>query len=87
MAAIVGLGLCAAPARADWNGDYHGDVLATNSAGALLMYRGNGSGGWITGHGEPIGSGWTFPKLIYPGDFSGDGKPDLLAVDAAASGC
>ena len=22
------------------------------------MYRGNGAGGWITGQGEPIGSGW-----------------------------
>jgi hypothetical protein len=84
VAAIVGLGLCAAPARADWNGDYHGDVLATNSAGALLMYRGDGAGGWLTGSGEPIGSGWTFPKLIYPGDFSGDGNPDLLAIDADA---
>jgi hypothetical protein len=26
--------------------------------GAMLMYRGDGHGGWLTGQGEAIGSGW-----------------------------
>ena len=46
----------------------------------LLLYRGNGAGGWVTGAGEPIGSGWqSFTALAAGGDFSGDGKPDVLA--------
>ena len=87
-AIVVGLALLAcsaAPAWADWNGDGHADVLGENSAGRLLLYRGNGAGGWITGSGEPIGGGgWAFPALLSPGDFSGDGKPDLLAIDRGA---
>ena len=44
------------------------------------MYRGNGRGGFVTGTGETIGSGWGgFTALVAPGDFSGDGKPDILA--------
>ena len=47
------------------------------------MYRGNGAGGFVTGMGEPIGSGWgPFTALLAPGDFSGDGKPDVLAAPA-----
>ncbi len=34
----------------------------------------------MTGTGEAIGSGWGgFTALLAPGDFSGDGKPDILA--------
>ena len=42
----------------DFSGDGKPDVLARTPDGALLLYRGNGAGGWITGQGEPIGSGW-----------------------------
>jgi hypothetical protein len=86
VAVLVLLGLSAAPARADWNGDGHADVLAESAAGTLFLYRANGLGGWITGSGEQVGgAGWTFPTLLYPGDFSGDGRPDLLAVDSSAA--
>ena len=48
--------------------------------GACMLYRGNGAGGWVTGTGEPIGSGWDgFTAVLPGGDFSGDGKPDVLA--------
>jgi hypothetical protein len=64
----------------DWSGDGKPDVLAVAASGALLMYRGNGAGGWVTGHGEQIGSGWAgFTALAAHGDFSGDGHPDILA--------
>jgi FG-GAP-like repeat len=77
---IVFLLLLAAPARADWNGDGAGDVLAIHPDGRLLMYRGNGAGGWLLGRGEGIGTGWaSFTALLAPGDFSGDLRPDLLA--------
>ncbi len=48
--------------------------------GALLLYRGNGAGGWLTGKAEPVGSGWAgFTALATGGDFNGDGKADALA--------
>ena len=69
----------AGAARADWSGDQHADVLTIHPDGRLLMYRGNGAGGWITGAGQPIGSGWQqFTAFLAPGDWSGDGKPDVL---------
>jgi VCBS repeat protein/tachylectin len=74
--------LLAAPtlARADWNGDGPGDVLTVHPDGRLLLYRGNGAGGWLTAPGgESLGGGWgAFTALLAPGDFSGDGHPDLL---------
>ncbi|HYI20959.1 MAG TPA: VCBS repeat-containing protein [Solirubrobacteraceae bacterium] len=67
-------------APGDFSGDAKADVLARRSDGALLMYRGNGTGGWVTGSAEPIGSGWQgFTALAAGGDFSGDGNPDILA--------
>jgi hypothetical protein len=77
---IVFLLLLAAPARADWNGDGAGDVLTIDPDGRLVMYRGNGAGGWVLGRGEPVGTGWgSFTALMAPGDFNGDLRPDLLA--------
>jgi hypothetical protein len=77
-------GLClylsAAPAHADWSGDRRADVLAVDSAGRLLLYRGTGAGRFVAGGGSPIGTGWGgFTALLAPGDWSGDGRPDLLA--------
>jgi FG-GAP-like repeat/Tachylectin len=64
----------------DFSGDGKPDVLAVNPEGALLLYRGDGAGGWVSGQGEPVGSGWGgFTALAAGGDFSGDGKPDILA--------
>ncbi len=64
----------------DWSGDGRADLLARGSDGRLLMYRGNARGGFSTGTGETVGRGWGgFTALLAPGDFSGDGRPDLLA--------
>jgi FG-GAP-like repeat/Tachylectin len=80
LAAALLLCVGAAPARADWSGDNKADVLAVDSAGKLLMYRGTGAGRFVAGGGRPIGTGWgSFTALLAPGDWSGDGKPDLLA--------
>ena len=46
------------PSGGDFSGDGKADVLARTPEGALLLYRGNGASGWVTDHGEPIGSGW-----------------------------
>lgn len=65
-------------APGDWSGDGHADLLARQSDGALIMYRGDGQGGFA-GRAQ-IGSGWqSFTALMAGGDFSGDGRPDILA--------
>jgi heme oxygenase len=75
--------LTALLAPGDWNGDGKSDVLARTSDGRLLMYRGNGSGGFLQPTAQQIGTGWqSFNALFAGGDFSGDGKPDILARDA-----
>lgn len=69
-----------AAARADWSGDGAGDVLAVDGDGRLLLYRGDGTGRFAAGTGEPIGTSWQqFTALLAPGDFSGDGASDLFA--------
>jgi hypothetical protein len=66
-------------APGDFNGDGGPDLIVRRTDGRLLLYRGNGAGGWLPGAPE-VGSGWQpFTALLAPGDFSGDGKPDVLA--------
>ena len=66
-------------APGDWSGDGYQDLIARTDAGALLLYRGDGQGGFASARTE-IGSGWQqFTALFAGGDFSGDGKPDILA--------
>ncbi|MET0933577.1 MAG: VCBS repeat-containing protein [Mycetocola sp.] len=72
----------------DFSGDGMPDVLAITSTGALMMYRGaydSMRGGYLPLSGSRasvIGSGWSkFDQVFSPGDFSGDGNPDLLARD------
>jgi hypothetical protein len=64
----------------DFTGDGKADVHAITSNGELYLYRGNGLGGF-TGAGVRIGAGWgTFVKVLSPGDFTGDGKTDLIGA-------
>jgi len=67
----------------DFDGDTHPDVLARRrSDGELFLYPGDGRGGLRPG--RVIGAGWsTLTAVVAPGDFSGDGHPDLLARDGA----
>lgn len=67
----------------DWDGDGHPDVMAkVSSTGALYLYRGDGRGGWLGR--VAAGQGWRgYSRLAGPGDFNGDRKPDLLAVEDA----
>lgn len=66
----------------DFDSDGDSDVLARDSAGGMHLYKGNGTGGFEAGAGGVIDSGWgtgTFNSVIAPGDWDGDGNPDLLA--------
>jgi len=63
----------------DFTGDKKSDILAIKPNGDLYRYRGNGVGG-VAGGGVRIGLGWgIFVTVFSPGDFTGDGKSDLLA--------
>lgn len=65
----------------DWDGDGYTDLIARNDpTGRLYLFRGNGRGGWAGV--KVIGYGWSgYSRLAGPGDWTGDGRPDLLAVN------
>ena len=66
----------------DFTGDGKADILGVSSNGDLYLYRGNGAGGFAGG-GTRIGAGWgIFAKVFSPGDFTGDGKADILGVSS-----
>jgi hypothetical protein len=65
----------------DVNGDFDSDVVAIDSNGQLLTYRGSGAGGW---DGTTVsGTGWQpSDKLVTLGDFTGDGVADVGRIRA-----
>jgi murein DD-endopeptidase MepM/ murein hydrolase activator NlpD len=67
----------------DFDGDRNPDLIAREQAtGALWLYPGNGRGGFLPR--VKIGRGWgTMDRIVAPGDFDGDRKPDLLAREKA----
>ena len=66
----------------DFSGDHRPDLLGVAKDGRLFLYRGNGVGGWLSGRLQ-IGTGWHTMRFVFsPGDFSGDGLTDLLAVQS-----
>ncbi|MCT2084708.1 VCBS repeat-containing protein [Microbacterium enclense] len=63
----------------DFDGDRRLDVVARDSSGVLWLYRGDGMGGWLTGQGVAIGSGWNIvTSLSAGGDLVGNRVDDLL---------
>jgi FG-GAP-like repeat len=64
----------------DFNGDGLPDVLARKPSGELVLYSGNGAGG-LANHGVTVGTGGfdVYNLMFSPGDFNGDGLPDVLA--------
>lgn len=64
----------------DYSGDRLPDVIARTATGTLKLYKGNGKGGWLSGSGVQIGSGWNgFDSVSHAGDFNGDSRGDLIA--------
>jgi peptidoglycan/xylan/chitin deacetylase (PgdA/CDA1 family) len=61
------------------------DLLARDGSGALWLYRGNGSGGWISPRLQ-VGTAWSgMTAILGPGDFSGDGNGG--SVDCSRLAC
>jgi hypothetical protein len=76
-----GVDLVASPG--DWNGDLVPDVMARVVAtGRLRLYPGDGDGSLRSG--VDIGSGWqAMTRVTGTGDLTGDGHPDVVAVDGS----
>lgn len=68
-------------AARDWDGDGYNDVLAKGSDGVLLLFRGNGVGGFVQDGGSPLTT-WPYQRTVHVGDFDADGHADLLAQAA-----
>ncbi|MFK0109956.1 FG-GAP repeat domain-containing protein [Streptomyces sp. NPDC091217] len=69
----------------DLTGDGKGDILAMTSSGTLYLYAGDGTGTNLAGRVQ-ISSGWQqYNALVGGGDFTGDGRPDLLARDTSGA--
>jgi hypothetical protein len=69
--------------KGDFTGDGRSDLMAVSKDGGLYLYRGNGLGRFA-GAGQRIGNGWgSFLSVLSPGDFSGDRKSDVMAVNSA----
>lgn len=70
-------------APGDLTGDGRTDLLARDAAtGSLYLYADNGAGGFAAR--VKVGTGWNgYKKIIGVGDLTGDGKADLLGLDAS----
>jgi hypothetical protein len=65
----------------DVTGDGNADVAASDSAGHLWLYAGNGASG-LTRRVQ-IGNGWRSFFFTAAANLNASGRPDLLAVDPA----
>ncbi|MFF3761924.1 FG-GAP repeat domain-containing protein [Streptomyces sp. NPDC002185] len=67
----------------DYTSDGLNDLVARAKDGTLYLYQGTGQAGYPFKPRVKIGGGWNaYTKLVAPGDITGDGQGDLLAVNA-----
>lgn len=64
----------------DFSGDGTSDAIGVKADGRLVLYQGNGKGGW-KGSAATIATGFqTARRVASAGDFDGDGKADVIAI-------
>ncbi|MGX1367328.1 hypothetical protein RKD19_002687 [Streptomyces canus] len=82
-------GMSVIAGRGDYTGDGIADLVTRNSAGSLLIYPGTGKATADAVLGTSVTaatSGWKdYTAVVSTGDNTGDGKADLMAVDAAGA--
>ncbi|MGC0331341.1 hypothetical protein RKD23_004331 [Streptomyces sp. SAI-170] len=62
-----------------------GDLLAIASSGTVYLNAGTGSGTSVAARAQ-VATGWqSYNALVAGGDFTGDGRPDLLARDTTGT--
>ncbi|MFJ4816334.1 FG-GAP-like repeat-containing protein [Streptomyces sp. NPDC088801] len=69
-------------ATADFNGDGRDDIAAVATDGALHLYPGKSDGTFDKARSMWPDKSWTTTRPVLGGDFNGDGKADLAAVQA-----
>jgi len=82
----TGWNLASVMMAADVTGDSHGDIVVRDGAGALWVYPHNGNttaNPYTSRYGA--GGGWNLATIMVTADATGDGRPDLLARDAAGA--
>ncbi|MCX4632339.1 VCBS repeat-containing protein [Streptomyces sp. NBC_01443] len=68
----------------DLTGDGKGDLLSRDSAGVLWLHPGDGAVDTKLGTRIKVGTGWNaYNAVVGAGDYSGDGRPDVLARDTS----
>lgn len=61
------------------------DLLGRDDSGNLWLFRGN-TNGTVSQYGQQVGTGWEGMTAIFsPGDFDGDGYPDVLARNSVGT--
>jgi Trypsin len=70
----------------DWRGNGQ-SLIGRTTAGDLLLYESNGSGGWKNnGIGIKIGQGWNvFTIFLSPGDWNGDNLQDMIGIRSSGT--
>ncbi|MEU5219066.1 FG-GAP-like repeat-containing protein [Streptomyces sp. NPDC020807] len=70
----------------DFTGDGRADVVARDRSGNLWLHKGTGSATSPFASRVKIGYGYgSYTKLAAPGDLTGDGKADLVAVNSSGT--
>ncbi|WP_306191894.1 trypsin-like serine protease [Streptomyces sp. MK5] len=70
--------------KGDYNNDGRPDLLARDGSGVLWLYPGTGKASPALGTRIKVGPGWNiYNAFATAGDYTGDGRPDLLARDGS----
>lgn len=69
------------PGVGDLTGDGNRDLLAMTSTGSVVLYPGNGSGGW--GTSSTVATGWGDVRLWTSADVDSDGQGELIFATAS----